>query len=110
MRDSKLTPYCCTLEATWVDNVPGKEYYYCRNCKKEVLHPLALEEVERSDNGIQMWQQAIKQVYGSPDIITQDWLDANTARKSAAPVDGGEFVTYTDRDGNTYYIFEPKKS
>lgn len=29
-------PTCCGLESIWVDNVPGKEYYYCKECKNEV--------------------------------------------------------------------------
>lgn len=35
---TKLTipPKCCDKDAEWVDNVPGKEYYYCKVCKKEV--------------------------------------------------------------------------
>lgn len=28
--------YCCGLEAVWVDNVPTKEYWYCKECKQEV--------------------------------------------------------------------------
>ncbi len=28
---------CCNTKAVYVDNVPGKEYYYCRSCKQEVL-------------------------------------------------------------------------
>ena len=31
------TPKCCDEESVYVDNVPGKEYFYCRNCKKEVF-------------------------------------------------------------------------
>lgn len=37
--------YCCNGEATWVDNVPGKEYWYCRSCKNEVIAPSELIEV-----------------------------------------------------------------
>lgn len=33
---NKPSPTCCNEYATWVDNVPGKEYWYCRVCKKEV--------------------------------------------------------------------------
>jgi len=29
-------PKCCGMDSIWVDNVPGKEYFYCRECKKEV--------------------------------------------------------------------------
>ncbi len=28
---------CCNTKAVYVDNVPGKEYYYCRSCKQEVF-------------------------------------------------------------------------
>ena len=27
---------CCGVESKYVDNVPGKEYYYCTKCKNEV--------------------------------------------------------------------------
>ncbi len=34
-------PLChaCNETAIWVDNVPGKEYCYCRDCKCEVTPP-----------------------------------------------------------------------
>ena len=36
---------CCGQDSIWVDNVPGKEYYYCKECKKEVTPPAAAEAV-----------------------------------------------------------------
>lgn len=37
-------PICCNDDAVWVENIPGKGYYYCRSCKNEVLTPIAVEE------------------------------------------------------------------
>lgn len=34
---------CCGKDPVWVENVPGKGYYYCRECKEEVIIPI-LEE------------------------------------------------------------------
>lgn len=41
---------CCGTEAIWVENVPGKGYNYCRECKNEVLTPLSVEEVTVTAN------------------------------------------------------------
>ena len=30
-------PTCCGLDSVWVDNVPGKEYYFCTECREEVV-------------------------------------------------------------------------
>lgn len=37
---------CCGIESKYIDNVPGKEYYYCTTCKNEVTgtSPLFSEE------------------------------------------------------------------
>lgn len=43
MISSKIVPSCCNQEATWVDNVPTKEYWYCKSCKREVIAPLTFE-------------------------------------------------------------------
>jgi hypothetical protein len=32
-------PKCCEVESVWVENVPGKGYYYCKDCKNEVKEP-----------------------------------------------------------------------
>lgn len=37
-------PICCKELSVWVDNVPGKEYWYCRVCRREVIAPITLEE------------------------------------------------------------------
>ncbi len=30
------SPMCCGTTSIYVDNIPGKEYYFCRECKNEV--------------------------------------------------------------------------
>lgn len=45
------TMYCCNEKAVYVDNVPGKEYYFCKSCKNEVLTPISLEAVESGSVG-----------------------------------------------------------
>lgn len=32
-------PPCCNLDSLWVENVPGKGYYFCSECKNEVTVP-----------------------------------------------------------------------
>lgn len=39
-------PRCCGNEATWVENVPGKGYFYCRECKKEVGDEFSLSPAD----------------------------------------------------------------
>lgn len=31
------TPACCNQASVWVENIRGKGYYYCRECKNEVV-------------------------------------------------------------------------
>lgn len=45
----EIIPICCKEDSKWVENVPGKGYFYCTQCKKEVLTPVALEEVKKND-------------------------------------------------------------
>lgn len=32
-----MTSKCCGLDSVWVENVPGKGYHYCKECKLEVI-------------------------------------------------------------------------
>jgi hypothetical protein len=34
---------CCKVVPNWVENVPGKGYFFCSECRKEVLEPLKIE-------------------------------------------------------------------
>lgn len=34
---------CCNIKAIFVDNVPGREYWYCRECKQEVKESVAID-------------------------------------------------------------------
>lgn len=43
-----MTPKCCGLDSVWVENVPGKGYHYCRECKLEVSDK---KDVPRLDDG-----------------------------------------------------------
>jgi hypothetical protein len=45
-----MKPSCCGLESVWVDNVPGKEYYFCTECREEV--PEIIETVFTPTNTI----------------------------------------------------------
>lgn len=40
--DKTIVPYCCGVEAKWVENVPGKGYNFCESCRCEVAAPLEL--------------------------------------------------------------------
>jgi hypothetical protein len=31
-----MSPKCCGFDSRWVENVPGKGYFYCGECRKEV--------------------------------------------------------------------------
>lgn len=42
MNKSALIPICCGANAVWSDSVPGKEYWFCRECKNEVIAPLEI--------------------------------------------------------------------
>ncbi len=44
-------PRCCGMESIWVDNVPGKEYWFCRECKNEVFADPPRVEVPMFDLG-----------------------------------------------------------
>jgi hypothetical protein len=46
---------CCGQDSIWVDNVPGKEYYYCRECKKEVS-PDAVSPIETVGEQLPFWK------------------------------------------------------
>lgn len=46
----EIIPICCKEDSKWVENVPGKGYFYCKHCKNEVLTPVALEEAKTSDS------------------------------------------------------------
>jgi hypothetical protein len=39
---------CCGLDSIWVENVPGKGYNYCTECKQEVspFNTQSAEEIE----------------------------------------------------------------
>lgn len=40
---------CCGFKPIWVENVPGKGYHYCTECKKEVVEgPLEFDLIEIS--------------------------------------------------------------
>jgi hypothetical protein len=41
-----MRPTCCGLESVWVENVPGKGYNFCRECRNEVVD--ILEQVSKS--------------------------------------------------------------
>lgn len=34
---------CCGQSPRWVENIPGKGYFFCGECKSEVLEPLKVE-------------------------------------------------------------------
>jgi len=62
---TKMT--CCGLEAVWVENVPGKGYNFCQECRKEVLSP---EVVKR---GLEAWL---------PDPFEDaDWVEKTLGRR-----------------------------
>lgn len=31
-----MTPKCCGVESSWIENVPGRGYNFCSECRKEV--------------------------------------------------------------------------
>lgn len=35
---------CCNKDAVWMDQGPNLQYWFCTECRQEVLQPLALEE------------------------------------------------------------------
>ncbi len=82
---------CCNQEATYVDNVPGKEYHYCRVCKKEVsfnsLDPFLLDGHIRASNstncircGMTETQHMVME-FGCPGIH-KNWPDLNNPTSS----------------------------
>lgn len=34
---------CCSKDPIWVENVPGKGYYFCQECRNEVLEPKLID-------------------------------------------------------------------
>jgi len=40
----------CDQEPVYIDHVPGKEYWYCKACKNEVIAPISVEEVKHEYN------------------------------------------------------------
>lgn len=45
MDKSLMTPFCCGIQANWIDNGPRLQYFMCGECRQEVLAPLSpLEE------------------------------------------------------------------
>lgn len=47
MSDSSPSPICCGTPTSWVENIPGKGYNYCRECKKEVAAEPSAQELQR---------------------------------------------------------------
>jgi hypothetical protein len=43
----KPTPFCCGIEASWVNNGPNLQYFYCKECKNEVITAEVLEAVTK---------------------------------------------------------------
>lgn len=49
MKKPEIVPMCCGKDSVWVDNVPTKEYFYCRECKNEVATIYEVVDVTRED-------------------------------------------------------------
>lgn len=71
---------CCGLDAVWVDNVPGKEYWYCKECRNEVKDEVSME-LETDESGA-WWMEryGYKSVFDSNDPsdardLTQQEID-----------------------------------
>jgi len=66
-------PFCCGVESVYVDNIPGKEYFYCRSCKLEVYR--LQDEVARCHNIITLDDFRPK----TPRILNSPWALAPVA-------------------------------
>lgn len=49
----ELTPFCCSKLAKWVVHGPSLAYFYCGECKNEVL-PISVSEKEPSLFGLEV--------------------------------------------------------
>ena len=44
MIDGINGPFCCGIRSKWVENVAGKGYNFCSECRKEVEDPALMKE------------------------------------------------------------------
>lgn len=81
---------CCGLDAVWVDNVPGKEYWYCKECKNEILYD---------------FKGLAKEVYSPAELPKDSGLVIFDWSKSRYnPFTGKTEVEGTNPDGSTVWI------
>lgn len=69
---------CCGLDAYWVENVPGKGYMFCSECKNEVpdgLLSLDANYQPMSDNERDAFVSVVKEQMASAFIIDCDDLN-----------------------------------
>lgn len=67
-----IKPICCNLEAVWIDNVPGKEYFFCQECRKEVLTPLVVEEVKYKNEASESINQSLEAYRLTPNATLKE--------------------------------------
>lgn len=60
MKHYLKTPTCCGKESVYVDNVPGKEYYYCRECKNEVIQTISPQTINPGKANYYTWPMVIE--------------------------------------------------
>jgi len=46
------TPICCNRDARFVDNGPNMQYFFCDECRNEVLAPTDLQEVKETEEDL----------------------------------------------------------
>ena len=71
---SKPNFTCCGRDPIWVDHVPGKEYWYCKECKNEVLAPKeVIYTTDRATQGLDL--DAIANTFTDLPDDVNDWDD-----------------------------------
>lgn len=68
-----MKPICCGIESRWVENISGKGYNFCGECRKEVLTPLAVEKKSQgmtAGTALRLMQEQLNQLYSSIDMIS----------------------------------------
>lgn len=77
---------CCSIDSVWIENVPGKGYFFCQECRKEVVEKIKLEYVDDMDEHLSYFilhnastfSEMCKQMWPEPkqlEYIPQDQID-----------------------------------
>lgn len=84
MEKPSITPICCGQDAEWIVQSLNLAYFFCRECRKEVIAPEKLELKEEGSGprvfmGASEYVEAMKAIYGAYDIPESEGINSGVA-------------------------------